>query len=104
MIRRPPRSKRTDTLFPYTTLFRSWQPSCQSGLAEQSAREGIKPGGIYVSLPGRAARKVMPKVSVGFFLQLGIGEKLHRLNLGVRHFERRGVDSGAQFLDRKSVV
>src|SRR3546814_4258479 len=25
MIRRPPRSTRTDTLFPYTTLFRSWQ-------------------------------------------------------------------------------
>src|SRR3546814_7592842 len=27
MIRRPPRSTRTDTLFPYTTLFRS--PRCQ---------------------------------------------------------------------------
>src|SRR3546814_6185860 len=26
MIRRPPRSTRTDTLFPYTTLFRSWTP------------------------------------------------------------------------------
>src|SRR3546814_1516783 len=26
MMRRPPRSKRTDTLFPYTTLFRSVQP------------------------------------------------------------------------------
>src|SRR3546814_2244951 len=26
MIRRPPRSTRTDTLFPYTTLFRSRQP------------------------------------------------------------------------------
>src|SRR3546814_2712684 len=25
MIRRPPRSHRTDTLFPYTTLFRSYQ-------------------------------------------------------------------------------
>src|SRR3546814_16797829 len=25
MIRRPPRSTRTDTLFPYTTLFRSWK-------------------------------------------------------------------------------
>src|SRR3546814_2514247 len=25
MIRRPPRSTRTDTLFPYTTLFRSWR-------------------------------------------------------------------------------
>src|SRR3546814_9397603 len=24
MVRRPPRSTRTDTLFPYTTLFRSW--------------------------------------------------------------------------------
>src|SRR3546814_1926181 len=26
MIRRPPRSTRTDTLFPYTTLFRSCRP------------------------------------------------------------------------------
>src|SRR3546814_3196688 len=26
MIRRPPRSTRTDTLFPYTTLFRSFAP------------------------------------------------------------------------------
>src|SRR3546814_4712046 len=31
MIRRPPRSTRTDTLFPYTTLFRS--PQVQSGHA-----------------------------------------------------------------------
>src|SRR3546814_2529640 len=31
MIRRPPRSKRTDTLFPYTTLFRS----------KNSSEEGI---------------------------------------------------------------
>src|SRR3546814_10230223 len=32
MIRRPPRSTRTDTLFPYTTLFRSprWRKSCRS--------------------------------------------------------------------------
>src|SRR3546814_9296524 len=35
MIRRPPRSTRTDTLFPYTTLCRSgrrdvWEPSCDS--------------------------------------------------------------------------
>src|SRR3546814_10143141 len=29
MIRRPPRSPRTDTLFPYTTLFRS-APPCMS--------------------------------------------------------------------------
>src|SRR3546814_17528981 len=29
MIRRPPRSTRTDTLFPYTTLFRSGVPPCR---------------------------------------------------------------------------
>src|SRR3546814_3210174 len=31
MIRRPPRSTRTDTLFPYTTLFRSYQPPRVAG-------------------------------------------------------------------------
>src|SRR3546814_6265522 len=30
MIRRPPRSTRTDTLFPYTTLFRSHHTPCRS--------------------------------------------------------------------------
>src|SRR3546814_11653449 len=36
MIRRPPRSTRTDTLFPYTTLFRS---------AEKNARSAAERGG-----------------------------------------------------------
>src|SRR3546814_9398666 len=31
MIRRPPRSTRTDTLFPYTTLFRSASPAAGEG-------------------------------------------------------------------------
>src|SRR3546814_13302110 len=31
MIRRPPRSTRTDTLFPYTTLFRSHPPARRRG-------------------------------------------------------------------------
>src|SRR3546814_14320156 len=31
LIRRPPRSTRTDTLFPYTTLFRSFGISCDGG-------------------------------------------------------------------------
>src|SRR3546814_19272142 len=33
MIRRPPRSTRTDTLFPYTTLFRSASPLERSAIA-----------------------------------------------------------------------
>src|SRR3546814_15341904 len=40
MIRRPPRSTRTDTLFPYTTLFRS-RPSKCGGACETA---GPKPG------------------------------------------------------------
>src|SRR3546814_17249621 len=42
MIRRPPRSTRTDTLFPYTTLFRSCKKPGWSGakLAQQRHRRG----------------------------------------------------------------
>src|SRR3546814_4974678 len=36
MIRPPPRSTRTDTLFPYTTLFRSGRPEQDSGFVEQA--------------------------------------------------------------------
>src|SRR3546814_4793786 len=36
MIRRPPRSTRTDTLFPYTTLFRS-----PSSIQTQASRLGL---------------------------------------------------------------
>src|SRR3546814_6335487 len=46
MIRRPPRSTRTDTLFPYTTLFRSYYctggyPYLSQKLARAIARESI---------------------------------------------------------------
>src|SRR3546814_19834256 len=39
MIRRPPRSTRTDTLFPYTTLFRSLGKSRAGGPRDIAARE-----------------------------------------------------------------
>src|SRR3546814_20553502 len=42
MIRRPPRSTRTDTLFPYTTLFRSQQ--CVAPLDAMVHRWGISVG------------------------------------------------------------
>src|SRR3546814_1863976 len=42
MIRRPPRSTRTDTLFPYTTLFRSDSPPTENFSAQiwQSGDDG----------------------------------------------------------------
>src|SRR3546814_10642243 len=38
MIRRPPRSTRTDTLFPYTTLFRSPRLRCPKSPPHRSPR------------------------------------------------------------------
>src|SRR3546814_21185790 len=46
MIRRPPRSTRTDTLFPYTTLFRS------STLGARTARRYNNLRGTWVKLGG----------------------------------------------------
>src|SRR3546814_4201046 len=43
MIRRPPRSTRTDTLFPYTTLFRSWTVAV-SFLEASSPSKNVAPG------------------------------------------------------------
>src|SRR3546814_3608844 len=40
MIRRPPRSTRTDTLFPYTTLFRSAQ-AVPGGVGAEAAGEPV---------------------------------------------------------------
>src|SRR3546814_5182557 len=41
MIRRPPRSTRTDTLFPYTTLFRSHGNSCSTARQDTERRHCV---------------------------------------------------------------
>src|SRR3546814_205287 len=63
MIRRPPRSTRTDTLFPYTTLFRSWRrrastlnPNTRSGRRRRGCpNRGLRPSGSR-TMPGSRAR------------------------------------------------
>src|SRR3546814_21189982 len=54
MIRRPPRSTRTDTLFPYTTLFRSHRPS-RALFDRRAARHSARGHGPLPS--GEAARR-----------------------------------------------
>src|SRR3546814_4923253 len=44
MIRRPPRSTRTDTLFPYTTLFRSGEAADDAGDHAVAARAAKRCG------------------------------------------------------------
>src|SRR3546814_3651441 len=54
MIRRPPRSTRTDTLFPYTTLFRSHGTQLFGGIVLREAfRDSIDEYGRN-SLPNRS--------------------------------------------------
>src|SRR3546814_14701041 len=45
MIRRPPRSTRTDTLFPYTTLFRSVASALYGPMLQQGTRGPANPAG-----------------------------------------------------------
>src|SRR3546814_12469971 len=56
MQRRPPRSKRTDTLLPYTTLFRSTIQSDLSGevsvLAGQLQDAGVRRDGLQREVAG----------------------------------------------------
>src|SRR3546814_1332851 len=53
MIRRPPRSTRTDTLFPYTTLFRSTTPCCVRG-PYRSARSALIESDVCPIFPNLA--------------------------------------------------
>src|SRR3546814_8030063 len=59
MIRRPPRSTRTDTLFPYTTLFRSRQPVDHRQMMKAGAEIGIIDGfSIHPLRRGAAAAEI----------------------------------------------
>src|SRR3546814_1176751 len=65
MIRRPPRSTRTDTLLPYTTLFRSWRGGdlCRRTFATGQKRllhqlhPGERRGRVRAQPYGRAAHQ-----------------------------------------------
>src|SRR3546814_7176153 len=70
MIRRPPRSTRTDTLFPSTTLFRSLP------LAERALRLGITKQGwlpvVILAIAMAATATGLVPVAVAFFVAAGL--------------------------------
>src|SRR3546814_6892592 len=61
MIRRPPRSTRTDTLFPYTTLFRSL-----GLLVEKLGRMGKKAGKGFYDYPADGKKRLWPELAQHF--------------------------------------
>src|SRR3546814_5719411 len=119
MIRLPPRSTRTDTLFPYTTLFRSHVVLVDVQQVEEQARRAVQ--------PERQRRRDAPEL-VGHFVASGdaavlrhqvdaeriaVAERLVEIGggaalLGGAQRQRRGVVValegllGGQVEDRKS--
>src|SRR3546814_15405578 len=77
MIRRPPRSTRTDTLFPYTTLFRSIV-----GFATQSAQDALE-SRIASAIIEQAATQIFmanPKARAADYVE-GFGLTAHEFEL-----------------------
>src|SRR3546814_13767714 len=122
MIRPPPRSTRTDTPFPYTTLFRSagrgrdlLASAAADLVADQTTddRTGHGAADVAVALGqallhhdvvadlarGRAGRGLANRVGAddGGVELLGLGDRLHGHHVGVGHAAAVGED-------RKSVV
>src|SRR3546814_21152336 len=65
MIRRPPRSTRTDTLFPYTTLFRSVE-SLEKIQVVPGGLEGLVVGEVLAKWPHpNADRLNLTRVNIG---------------------------------------
>src|SRR3546814_8126737 len=97
MIRRPPRSTRTDTLFPYTTLFRSEFVARFERVKARRSSVGAGPRAKEaVNVPHKFAFRsnrdevalVIPRVSSENrpFLPVGLVER--DIILGVRNFAR----------------
>src|SRR3546814_11149186 len=100
MIRRPPRSTRTDTLFPYTTLFRSAEGAgavvfaMEAEVVERWQRMCLAVGGLLqlgLHLPDKA---------VAHLAQPLVGSQLGPVRL--RHLEDRGHAAGAAQIGRAS--
>src|SRR3546814_7003715 len=81
MIRLPPRSKRTDTLFPYTTLFRS--ATAFSGDGESIART------ILAATVMQALETVAPSVAA---------------QRAIERLERSGGEAGVIVIDRQGRI
>src|SRR3546814_13223987 len=108
MIRRPPRSTRTDTLFPYTTLFRSVAQAAQSTFELLSkALPELRVGFVHGRMKASDKQAAMRAFKAGELdllvattvIEVGVDVPNASLML-VENAERLGLAP----LDRKSVV
>src|SRR3546814_10844387 len=97
MIRRPPRSTRTDTLFPYTTLFRSLV----------LIKNGAAVGKPSVSMPASRVKLAIAEVlkSEGYVVDARVsGEGAKKtLEIVLKYYEGRPVIERLQRVSRSSL-
>src|SRR3546814_11792709 len=111
MIRRPPRATRTDTLFPYTTLFRAQRAEnavnsySADGLAK--IRLAANPSTLLQFLPGKMGRFLSERSNISIDLIEAHSYDIPRMvaeysvKLGIYH--AKPPDLGrASFRDRES--
>src|SRR3546814_17220617 len=95
MVRRPPRSTRPDTLFPYTTLFRSWRDG------PPQTNEAGRSSNFVAAMLWLADQRLPPRFQC---LEIGSSAGIN-LMLDRYHYDLAGVQVGPQpgVIDRKSV-
>src|SRR3546814_5148578 len=89
MIRRPPRSTRTDTLFPYTTLFRSGIRQQFAPIFNGLAAKGITRDNIVIAWPFTTQNATATLKAMG---QQAIAHQITVVNSGLN----TGTASGGQ--------
>src|SRR3546814_18703928 len=108
MIRRPPRSTRTDTLFPYTTLFRSQPLKASETIirnlrvlaVDQTMDKTPKAGEeVKVSPASTATLEVTPKMAE----KLAVAQNIGALTLSLRSLAAN-TDALEAAINRKSDV
>src|SRR3546814_14276062 len=93
MIRRPPRSTRTDTLFPYTTLFRSpGRVEMIAGRGNRRRCDGERASRLETRLRDAADMPKLEEDGAAFRMDRA-GHRARALAL------LRGIDAGARRLD-----
>src|SRR3546814_20149804 len=97
MIRRPPRSTRTDTLFPDPTLFRSWNPQRVEQRIGRCHRYGQRYDVVvinFLNTRNQADQRVLELLTEKFNLFSGVfgasDEVLGRIEGGLA-FEKRKI-------------
>src|SRR3546814_7847930 len=102
MIRHPPRPTRTDTLFPYPTLFRSpWAHERSYVPADPAVRYGLLANGLRYAI----LRNETPAGKASLWLRVDAGSLMEKENqLGLAHFMEHMAFNGTEEIPENELI